>query len=239
MKLISVLIFSLTCIISNGQNLNLSNNQTLYVTGDAIVRIQPNQIVLSLGVESRGKNLVETKLKNYKIMQNAILHCKKNNIPEKYIQTDFVNIRPVYQYNNYTEMDYYSVNQSISIVLEDLKIYEELLTELLELGVNQVHNIEFRTTELKKHRQKVRKLAIEAAKEKGKFLAQELGLQLGKIINVRESLSSPTKSFSRHNYANESQNIIQDVNVNGDYGTLSLGMISIKASMTLTYNIIQ
>jgi len=214
-----------------------SDDKIFRVSGDAILRVPPNQVVLSLGVASRGKELVPTKKTNADILQKAIDFCKKEGIPEKYIQTDYIRINPNYEYRNEATIDYYSVNQSISIVIEDLDKYELILTELLNFGVNQVNNIEFRTTKLKENRYKVRKMAIEAAKEKAQFLTKEVGIELDKIINIEESTYNPENAFSRSNYANFSQNVVQNSGAGIESSTLSVGLLSLKATVTLTYSI--
>ena len=211
-------------------------------SGDAILRVQPDQVVLSLGVESRGKELVATKNKNYKIIEQAINYCKQKGVVEKHIQTDYIRINPYYHYGNNENnatINYYNVVQSLSIVIEDLASYEAILTELLNLGINKVNNVEFRTTKLKENRLKVRKMAIDAAKEKAKFLTEEVGITLGKIVNIGEYVTNPVNSFSRANYANVSQNMAQNIGVENGNGTLAVGMLSLKATINLTYKIIE
>ena len=231
------MISSQLCLGQFYGNLN-AGEKTFRVSGDAILRIQPDQVVLSLGVETRGKELIDTKNKNYEIVNKAIEYCKEQGIPERYIQTDYIRINPHYSYGNDVIVDYYSVNQSISIVLEDLDKYERILTELLKLGINKVDNIEFRTTKLKEYRYQVRKMAIEAAKEKAKFLSNEVDIKLGEIINIGETVTNPTNSFSRSNYANTSQVMVQSFS-NGtvDSGALSVGLLSLKATITLVYKV--
>jgi hypothetical protein len=116
-----------------------------------------------------------------------------------------------------------------------LETYEEILTELLKIGINKVTQINFRTTDLKENRMKARKLAIAAAKEKAEFLAKEVDLQLGAIINVSDYSGSPYSNGIRA--ANMSQNVVQNMSSASDFEGLSIGMIPISASVTLTYRI--
>lgn len=218
---------------------NNSDKQIFRTSGDAILRIQPNQVVLSLGVELIGKDLVPTKEENSQILSAAIKYCKNNGIPDKYIQSDYVRINPHYDYLSDRKIDYYSVSQKFSVVIEDLEKYEQFLTDLLNLGINKVNNIEFRTTELKDNRYKVRKMAIEAAKEKAEFMASEVGIKLGKIINISEYSQNPVNSFSRSNYANISQNVVQQNAGGSNNSTLAIGMLSLKANVSLTFEIIE
>ena len=241
MKYLIASLFALTSFSLSAQMYpyNPNNKQIFRSSGDAILRIQPDQVVLSLGVESRGKDLIKTKDETYKKLSASIKYCKEQGIPDKYIQTDFIRINPHYDYGSDVIIDYYSVTQKFSIIIEDLDKYETLLTELLNLGINKVNNIEFRTTKLKENRYKVRKMAIEAAKEKAKFLADEIDIKLGKIINISESTNNPVNSFSRSNYANISQNIVQSDGGGFDGSTLAIGMLSLKANVNLTYELIE
>lgn len=232
--LIFLVFFSQTCL---AQYKALNNNK-FYVSGDAIIRIAPNQVIMDLGVMSRGKDLVKTKVDNSLKIKNAIEYCVSHGILRKYIQTDFVNINPHYSYDKDIEIDYYSVYQGVSIVIEDISKYEKMLTDLLVIGINKINNIRFRTTELKKYRFKVRKMAIEAAKEKAEFLTKEVGMELGKILNVSERIDNIRKSFNVNNYSNVITNSIQNTGYNEESGSLVLGMISIKATVTLTYEIL-
>jgi len=239
MKYILTILISIYSLQTFGQvyGYNKSGKQTFVSSGDAILRIQPDQVVLSLGIESRGIDLIEAKKENHETLSASIEYCQNNGIPDKYIQTDYIRINPHYIYGG-VNIDYYSVSQSFSIIIDDLEKYEKFLTDLLSLGINRVNNIEFRTTKkLKENRYKVRKMAIEAAKENAKFLANEIGIELGKIINIKEYTQNPVNSFSRNNYANVAQNMVQYNSGGMDDSTLAIGMLSLKANATLTYEI--
>tara|TARA_R110002072_G_scaffold55904_3_gene145083 strand:+ start:1933 stop:2682 length:750 start_codon:yes stop_codon:yes gene_type:complete len=238
MKQLLIIGFLFCFQFSNGQFFNNGNGDNFIVQGDAILRIQPDQVVFSLGVESRGKDLLSTKNENYAILKKAIEYCKRQKIEEKYIQTDYVHISPHFEYGGDVTIDYYNVSQSFSIVLEDLDKYEEILSELLNLGINQVKNIEFRTSKLKEYRYQVRKMAIEAAKEKAEFLSGEVNIELGEITNISEYVSPPQSSFGNRNYANYSQNSAQSFSGNfSGTNALSVGLLSLKASIQLTYSL--
>lgn len=236
MKYLLTLLF-LIPIVGFSQYQFEGNEKTFSVSGDAILRIQPNQVILTFGVEDRGKNLIQTKDKNQQTLRKAVEYCKKQGIKENYIQTDYVMISPHYSYNDEINVDYYTVNQTFNVILNDLSKYENLVTELLNIGINQVKNVEFRSTNLKENRYKVRKMAIDAAKEKANFLSTETGIQLGKIINIYESTYNPVSSFSTANYANISQNSIDVNNESSENNALSAGMISLKASVNLIYDL--
>ncbi|QLG46014.1 SIMPL domain-containing protein [Costertonia aggregata] len=236
MRYFKMLAICFMCFTAQSQNDNVMEKE-FRVEGSATVRIQPNQVVLQLGLESRGKDLVATKTENSRIIAKAVAFCKAKGILEKHLQTDYIRINPSYNYNN-NDLNYYSVDQYLSVTIEELGLYEEILTELLKMGINKVNNISFRTTHLKENRKKARKLAIEAAKEKAEFLATEVGIQLGNIVNIAEYSNNSYGLYgNRLLGSNISQNVVQNVTDNSDYEGLSIGMIPVSASVTLTYNV--
>ena len=81
----------------------------------------------------------------------------------------------------------YTASQTIAITLKDLSEYEDLLTDLLDAGVEYVHGVNFETSELRKHRDEAREMAVEAAKEKATALADQLGQSLGEPAEIVEN----------------------------------------------------
>jgi hypothetical protein len=53
--------------------------------------------------------------------------------------------------------------------------------------VNYVHGVEFRTPELRRHRDAARQLAVRAAQEKAEALVHGLGGRLGRVLSISES----------------------------------------------------
>ena len=150
------------------------------------MKVKPDRVVFGVGVITRSADLMEAKKKSFDAVKKAIEYCKKAGIAEKNIKTDYINIQP--EWKNYEKLEStYVVEQNLSIILDDVSKYEEMITELLKTGMNNVGYVDFQTTELKKYKNESRKLAIEAAKERAEFLAGETGITLGKIINISDA----------------------------------------------------
>ncbi|MHC6203796.1 SIMPL domain-containing protein [Breznakiellaceae bacterium SP9] len=234
-RLLSLLFAAL---ISGGCSLSAQTEQQLFtVQADAVIRVKPDKVVLSLGAYSRGAHLITAKTANFDIIKRSFDIVKGMGIPEKNIATDYVMIDT--QYRNYEDTEpLYSVYQTVSITLEDVSKYDELITQLLNAGINQINSIDFQTTNLKEHRNAARRLAIAAAKERAALLAEEAGFQLGKVVNLRENTYYSPYSSRRGGLSNVSQNMEQSTGGGGDDSeTLAPGMISIKADITLIYQI--
>jgi uncharacterized protein YggE len=207
------------------------SQQEFSVSAEALVRVPPNRVVLEVGVWNRGKNAAATQRINQVSITKAVEAAKSFNVEEKNISADYINIWPRYDGE---KLEYYQVSQGLSIILEDVSQYEALLLALLDAGINQVNNIEFQNTDLKKHRDEARSLAIAAAKEKAAFLTGEAGISLGKVINMRESSSSGSSSTGRGSQM--SQNVMQNAAPEGEnQEAAGLGMISIRCNVTLFF----
>jgi len=217
------------------------------VNGEAVVNVKPDKIVINLGIETWDVNIVVAKQRNNEILKKATAVMKELGVPEKEIQTDHLSIEPRWK-NEYRNEGFigYFVRNTVVVTLTDLAKVEELVTKVLQAGVNYIHGVDFQTTEFKKYREQARELALKAAKEKADKMAVVLGQSVGAPIHINESSSgSPWwywSSWSGWGYGRGqgmSQNVVQ--NVQGGSGeiseTIALGKISIRANVGVTFEL--
>ncbi len=215
------------------------------VTGEAQVRVVPDEVILSLGVETWDKNLNVAKSRNDEIVKRVLALAGRYGIEPEHVQTDYLGVEPRYRDGYYEDRDFvgYFVHKTIVITLRDLSRFEEVLSASLEAGVNYVHGIEFRTTELRQHRDQARALAIKAAKEKAVALAGELGQQVGDPLTIQEEQGGWWSSYgawwgSRWGGA-MTQNVIQEVGGASALADSSVapGQIEVTARVTVSFEL--
>jgi len=217
------------------------------VNGEAVVNVKPDKIVINFGIETWDTDIIVAKQKNNEILKKAKAAIKESGVPEREIQTDYLSIEPRWK-SEYRKEDFlgYFVRNTVVVTLTDVAKVEKLVTEVLQAGVNYIHGIDFQTTEFKKYREQARELALKAAKEKADKMAAVLGQSVGAPIQINESSGgSPWwywSSWSGWGYGRNqgmSQNVVQ--NVQGSSGeisdTISLGKISIRAAVTVTFEL--
>jgi len=215
------------------------------VTGEADVRVVPDEVILTLGVETWDKNLETAKSRNDEIVKKVLALAAEHGIPTEHIQTDYIGIEPRYKDGYYEERDFvgYFVHKTIVITLRDLSRFEDLLSQALTAGVNYVQGIEFRTTELRKHRDEARALAIQAAREKATALAGELGQDVGEPQTIQEDQSGWWSGYSAwwgsRWGGTMSQNVIQEMGGTGWTGGSSVapGQIDVTARVTVSFEL--
>ncbi len=239
---------------AQGVPMNTIGARTINVSGEAEIRVVPDQVLISLTAESRGSDLSATQKKNDDTVKALVAYGTDTlGLKKEYIQTDYTTVTPAYRSCNYEDelsgrcnplqIVYYSVRKGIQVRLTDLSRYEELVTQALQLGVTNVDNIQFITTELRKHRDSAREQAAKAAKEKAEAIAAVLGVKVGKPVTINTQNFS---SYYWHGYGGGrnlnqmTQNVIQEATPpsggEGE-GALSLGQINISASVQVTFEI--
>jgi uncharacterized protein YggE len=194
-------------------------------------------------VETFNKVLKAVKSLNDELIKKTISVAQGYGIPSEYIQTDYINIQPVYEHGDPAlTLLGYVVRKIVVVRLKDLSKFEEVLSDALEAGVTHVHGIEFLTTELRKYRDQARTLALKAAREKAELLAKEAGLQIGKVLSVGEASFGYWSSYApwwgqSQRYGGMSQNVTQNlggVSMDRD-GSLAPGHISIRATIGASF----
>ena len=181
------------------------------VSGNAEIRVVPDQVVLTAAVESRAKTVADACKDNDAKVRGVLELLKSSGIEEKHIHTQFVFIEPIMRHGepNYgkgmenvpnsgsdpfgeqsslrLELPVgYTASRQFAITLVDLAKFETIYKGIVERGINRVPGIEFRTSQLRKHRDEARLQAVRAAREKAQAMAKELGAKLAAVKSIHE-----------------------------------------------------
>lgn len=213
------------------------------VSGEAQVNVVPDEVTLTLGIETSDKQLRTARSLNDERVKKVIAAAEELGVAAEDIKTDHIGIEPRYR-DSYEKRDFigYFVRQTIVITLSDISLFEDLLTDVLDAGANYVHGIQFRTTELRKYKDEARALAIKAAQEKAVALAGELDQGIGKPHEIREEQSNWWSGYSAwwgSSSYSMTQNVIQNA---GDLpaeieGALAPGQINVTAKVTVSFEL--
>ena len=219
---------------------NASSN-SISVSGEAEVLVVPDEVVLTLGVESFDKVLKTAKTANDEAIKRTIAVARGYGIPAEYIQTDYLGIEPRHRNSDVAfELLGYDVRKTVVVKLRDISKFESLLTDVLDAGVTHVHMIDFRTTELRKYRDQARTMALKAAQEKAALLAGEAGHTVGTVESIGEANYGYFSSYGSwwgNRYSAATQNVSQslgETSLSND-ATMAPGQISIRATVSMSF----
>jgi uncharacterized protein len=229
-----------TLLMPAGEPAQSTGERTIRVNGEASVMVEPDEVVLTLGIETRHVQLKTAKQRSDEVMRKATEIAKSSGIEARYIQTDFIQIEPRYKDYETQVFDVYVVRQNLVLTLREIDRFEELLSNLLDAGVTNVQGIQFRTTELRKYRDQARALALKAAKEKAIAMAGELDQDVGEPLSIEEGYGgwfSWYDSWWGARVSGMTQNVIQNAGpstYNGD-SSLAPGQIAVTANVTVQF----
>lgn len=203
------------------------------VTGRAEVRVVPDEVVLSFAAETLNEELDLAKQENDQIVQAALEAVKKLGLSADQVKTDYMKIEPLYSSHRSAnrELQGYQVSNSIVVTSQNVAEVEDLLSALLEAGVNRVISVDFRSTEFREHRDRALMLALDAAKEKAQAMAEHLGSKIGKPVSISEGSPRIRPSASNVSLRTPSEGEWTD-------GPLAPGELSIPAVATVTFELV-
>src|SRR2546421_238199 len=77
--------------------------------------------------------------------------------------------------------------------------------EVLKAGITRLSNLQFMDSQIRKHRDEARRMAIRAAQEKARLLAGEIGQSIGPAYSITETSGS---DYGRSNVAQNATSFI-------------------------------
>lgn len=212
-------------------------------SGEAEVLVTPDEVVLSLGVEAVSDDLNVAKRTSDEQAAGVVAAALARGVEAKHIQTEHINVEPRYR-DSYEQRQFlgYYVRKTIVITVKDIAQFDAVLSDVLQSGARYVYGIQFRTTELRKHRDEARALAVKAAKEKAAAMAGELGERIGKPQTIVEqqsqwwswygAWSSMRGSAMTTNVVSEGDSASAEAS-----GTLAPGQISVTAKVQVSFEL--
>lgn len=199
---------------------------TISVSGSADILVVPDYVVLFASIESRDKDLSVAVTDNDKRIEQVVKFLGESGVEAKHIRTERMTITPIYpeaRVPKYAQMAVqsdvpapavavedefekikpigYTTSRQFEITVNDISKFESLYRTLIERGINNVSGVQFKSTELRKHRDEARLQSIRAAREKATAMAQELGVTLSGVKSISESGSDGGSWRAQSNFA--------------------------------------
>ena len=155
------------------------------VAGVGKVKVTPDQVSITVSVESKGVKATDVKKQNDTKIDAVIKYIKKMNIDVKDFQTQRVYLNDEYDYAK--KKHNYVATQTIQILLRNLSVYDELMEGLVDQGINNISNVEFKSSKIEEHKSEARKLAIKDAKLKAEDYVSVLNQKVGKAFTITDN----------------------------------------------------
>ncbi len=215
--------------------------RTISVSGEALVMVAPDEAVVTLGVETFNASLQKGLELNNAAGKKVLDSVRAAGVEEKWIKTQDLSVTVQYVNSDHPSrgIEGYTLRRLYTVTLKDVGKAAAVINTALLSGANLMYGIDYRTTELRKHRDAARAAAVRAAREKAEALLGVLGCKAGKPVTVTEG------GFGYYGYGRNvmTQNAMLSVEgeaVSGDLDmdTVPAGQIGIRANVSVVFDIV-
>jgi hypothetical protein len=236
LSLILIIYFGISSYnqFKEGQYIGESENN-ITISGTGEVYAQPDLALISFSVITEKETVSEAMSENTSKMNNVITEVKNQSVEEKDLKTTNFSVYPRYEWYEATEtkpsgervLVGYEIYQTLEVKVRNLENIGNIIEKATEAGANQVGSLQFTIEDEQEFKNQAREKAINQAKEKAQEIAEQLDIELVKIINFNENTNSPI--FYR-SYA-----LDEDSGMGG--ANIETGENKIEVNVNLTYKI--
>ena len=165
-----------------------SRSSELAVIGEGKVEIVPDTAYVDVGITVNNARTVVDAQNTINATNNQILSQMKSlGIKKEDIKTSNYSINPDYSYEgNTSRIRGYNGTVTLSIKVTKLDLISQVIEKATSAGANQVQGTRFEVDKPEKYREQAREEAIANAKEQAQKLAKNLGITLGRVVNIVE-----------------------------------------------------
>jgi hypothetical protein len=207
------------------------------VTGQGEVRVAPDEVVFNVEVENTDKDLPTAKRMNDERVGKILTLARSYQIAPQNLQTDYISVEM--KYSDEEESDDkkaqkvfvgYAVSKTVVIRLKDISRFEALFSDILKVGVSRVQNVQFRSTQIRQHKDRARAMAIKAAQEKAIALTKEIGQTIGRAYSIHED-------DERGNAMSNNTGFTVNGSFSDEENSFAPGLISVTARVTVSFRL--
>lgn len=225
MKKALLLLIILCSVVSHAQE--LKPVAQISVSGEGKIKVIPDQVFISIAVETKGTNASDVKRQNDATIEKVIEFITKFKVPKADFQTKNVSLNPQYDYEK--KRRNYNATQTIEILLKNCTQYDAFMDGVVDVGINRIDLVEFKSSKLEEFQSQARKLAMKDAKSKAEDYVSVLNQKVGKALTITDNSQSyfPQPMYGLKTMAMDKAEAPRE--------TLAIGEITINASVTVSF----
>ena len=187
-SIISASLFTLTATSSlstvQAAELSFAHIETV---GTSTIEAAADMAIINVQVSIEADSAKAAKDKADEAVSQFMQRLLKAGVDKKHIQSANLQLNPQYMYvqNEPRKLTGYNASRQMTITVVDLNSLNELLDSALVEGINNVNNIELKSSQEAKIIDQARQAAIDDAKQKAQSLAKGFGEQIAGVWQVR------------------------------------------------------
>lgn len=212
-------------------------DQKVTVTGKATVQLEPDMVLISLGVTATHEEVLLAQ-EQVNVAMNQVVEALKGEmaIPEEDIATSEYRIDEYWEYSSMTgrsEMIGYTATAMLSIYVRDIDQAGAVIDAAMKAGANQLSSVEFMSSDDTQARDQALTLAVQNGMHKAQVIAAAAGLTLPAVPDQITEENTSAYSGVNRAYAYEGAVTMDAAGAT----TLQAGLLSITATVTIEYDV--
>lgn len=169
----------------------------IWVTGQSSVTVEPDLVLLTVGVETSGETVAQARAEAAGAMDAITEAVKARGLSEQDVQTQSFNIWPQYEYPEVTSGEVttrrqvlvgYTVNNAARIKIRDVEAVGEIIDDVAAAGGDstRISGIDFSIEDPTPFMSQLREDAVRDALAKAEHLAGLTGVAVGDLVFIGE-----------------------------------------------------
>lgn len=169
----------------------------IWVTGQASVTVEPDLVLLTVGVETTGETVAQARAEAAGAMDAITEAVRAHGLSEQDVQTQSFNIWPQYEYPEVTSGELttrkqvlvgYTVNNAARIKIRDVDAVGEIIDDVAAAGGDstRISGIDFSIEDPTTFMSQLREDAVKDAQAKAEHLAGLTGVAVGDLVFIGE-----------------------------------------------------
>ena len=205
------------------------------VNGTGEVRVSADTAIISLGVNARDKDVLKAQQRVNETIAAIRTALIEQGVKEENINTDFINIYPLYDYSNDQEqLAAYNASSTLAIKVTDMESVGTLIDVCFAAGANTLNGISFSASDTEEAKTEAMKKAVTDAKKKAEILAEASGLKIIGIEIISEGGVYSYQNNVGNVYAKGVDDIVEETEA--DAGTVvQSAKLIVSASVSITF----
>ena len=165
----------------------------IWATGSASISVEPDLVLLTVGVESTAKTVAEARSDAAGAMDAIVRTVKDHGLEDKDIQTKSFNIWPQYEYPEVTTggtrrqvLVGYTVSNTAVVKIRDVGAVGTIIDDVADAGgdATRIQGIDFSIEDTGPFTTQLREDAVKDAMEKAEHLASLAGVSVGDLVFI-------------------------------------------------------
>ena len=234
---ITVALLAAMCAIgsnASAQETSIKDSRpSIRVTGEATVKVSPDQAQIDIGVVTQAQNAQAAASQNAQKLDQAIAALRKALGPDAEIKTISYSVSPNYRYpreGGQPTITGYTASNIVQVKINDLTKVGPVIDTATQTGANTIHALRFTLKDEQAARAQALREAATKARAKAEALASALNLKIQRVLHVEEGgqVSAPPM-YARAEMA---------MSANAQT-PIEAGTIDVQATVTLTVEVSQ